>query len=366
MKIIVRFITKGASPSVRDAIKIAEHCEHYIEGSEYYVHFDTPNENLKKLLDIACSWKTTQVFVDDKEVNAKKLRNVLFCPSKLLCKGICDHIRIGWRKLDELLRKNQEDEKLIGIGNHGIVIEENTAFVDERTINDFAPFLEQIDEKKFRLEKDKLKEWINNEFDLELKYCEKINIEKILEIIDNLPEIFEEANISKVKATLRCPDKFFCKGICTHLKFGGLPLQEYLKNNVNNDVGIIEKHELQELINFLKPCKDEKKVELDKKKFKEFIEKKLSFEFEHCNVIDKNKTLSLIDKLPTKFEIIEYSLSHEMRDDNIDMANIPDEELIEEFEYLSEDKIRKFAKIFADVFEERLRKVLKEVMKNES
>ena len=359
MKIIVRFVTRGTSPSVKDAVKVAEHCEHYIEGSEYYVHFDAPDENLQKLLNIVGSWKTTQVFVDDKEVSAKKLQNVLFCPSKLLCKGICDHIRIGWRRLDEFLRKEKDDERLIGY--RAIIIEENMAFVDERTISDFAHFLEEIEEKKFRLEKDKLKEWINDEFYLELKYCEKINIEKILEIIDNLPEIFEEADISKVRNTLKCPDKFFCKGVCTHLKFGGLSIEEYLKNNVKKDVGIIDKHELQKLIDFLKPSGDEKIVELDKEKFKEFIEKELSFEFEHCKVIDKNKTLSLVDKLPVKLEIIEYPPIQGMYGDNLDRTSIySDEEFVEG---LSEGKIRKFAEIFADVFEERLRKILKEVMK---
>lgn len=367
MKIIIRFVTRVTSPSIKDAIKIAKNCKYYIEGSEYYVHFDTSDENLQKLLNIVGSWKTTRVFVDDEEVNAKELQKVLFCPSKSLCKGICDNIRIGWRRLDEFLRKEKNEERLIGYRR--ILIECNTAFLDdEEIVNDFGPFLEEIEKKKFRLEKDRLKEWINNEFSLELRYCEKINIEKILEIIDNLPDVFEVADISKVRDTLKCPDKFFCNGTCTHLKFGGLTIEEYLKNNVmEEDVGIIEKHELRKIIDFLKPSEDKKRVFLDKEKFKKFIEKKLSFEFEHCKIIDKDKTLNLIDGLPTKLEITEYSSMHRIYGNETETSSMySEEESIEEFEGLSDDEIRRFAEIFADVFEERLRKILKEIMKNKS
>ena len=71
-KIIVRFTTKTSSASLNDAIKLAEKCEHFIEGNFYFVHFDEPNNNLQKLLDLVKSWKTTQIFLNDNEVDVKR------------------------------------------------------------------------------------------------------------------------------------------------------------------------------------------------------------------------------------------------------------------------------------------------------
>lgn len=172
--IVVRFTTKTSSASLNDAIKIAEKCEHYTEGIFYFVHFDEPDANLQKLLELVKSWKTTQIFLDDQEVDVKTLFGTFFCEDKLLCDGICTHIRIGWMDLTDFAER--------------IRINKNVGFVDESSIKTLTPVLEKIGDKEFKLNKEKMLDWIKNEWFFELEHCPTINTQKMFDLVEKIPD----------------------------------------------------------------------------------------------------------------------------------------------------------------------------------
>jgi hypothetical protein len=176
-KIIVRFTTKTRSVSLNDAIKIAEECEHYKEANFYFVHFDEPNNSLQKLLDLIKSWKTTQVFLEDKEVDVKSFSNTFFCQDILLCGGICTHPRIGWMKLSDFL--------------DAIQVEKGIGYAEKYAIQSLTPFLEKIRANKFKLNKDKLIDYIKNEWFFELEHCPIINANETLELVNKFPDEIE-------------------------------------------------------------------------------------------------------------------------------------------------------------------------------
>lgn len=176
-KVVVRFNTKSQSMSIPDAINLAEDCEHYIEDKYYHVHFDEPYDNLKKLLDLIGSLKTTQIFLDDKEINSYTLKEVLFCRDKLLCDGICKHIQLGYYPLDNFTAP------LTGESGEGTI--------NEYEIRRLTPFLEKRGENEFFFGKEKLKEYIKDEYFFELEYCDKINLQKIIDLVDGIPNILK-------------------------------------------------------------------------------------------------------------------------------------------------------------------------------
>jgi len=179
-KIVVRFSKKTGSVTLNDAIKLAEKCEHYTEGDYYFVHFTEPDNNLQKLLDLIKSLKATQVSLDDAEVDVRTLYNTVFCPDKLLCEGICTHPKIGWMGLSDFLERVQ--------------IEKGVGYVDEFGIQSLTQFLEKTGDKKFKLNKDKLLEYVKTEWFFELEHCSVINAKKTLDLVNKLPDTIEVRN----------------------------------------------------------------------------------------------------------------------------------------------------------------------------
>lgn len=173
-KITVRFTAKTRSASLNDVINIAEKYEHHIEGNYYFVHFEEPDNNLKNLLKLIKRWASTQILLGDQEVNVQTVHDIFFCQDKLLCGGICTHPRIKWVKLSEFIER--------------IRIEEGVGFVDEYVIQSLTPFLEKIGDKEFKLNKEKMLDYIKNEWFFELEYCPLINIEKTLNLVKKYPD----------------------------------------------------------------------------------------------------------------------------------------------------------------------------------
>lgn len=179
--IVVRFTTKTSSASLNDAIKIAEKCEHYTEGIFYFVHFDEPDVNLQKLLELVKSWKTTKICLDDQEVDVKSLYGTFYCQDKLLCDGICTHPRIGWLKLNEFIKEIRTDK--------------NVGFVHASFIKPLTPFLEKTGDEEFKLNKEQILDWIKNEWFFELEHCPIINTQKIFDLVEKIPDKIKVRNI---------------------------------------------------------------------------------------------------------------------------------------------------------------------------
>ncbi|MHA1196622.1 MAG: hypothetical protein ACTSRH_16140 [Promethearchaeota archaeon] len=180
-KIVVRFTTKTWRSSLDDAISIAKKYKHEVKGNFYFVHFNDLSNNLKNLLDLVKSWKTTRIFLSDEEVNVKSFYNTFFCDEKLFCNGICLHLVIEWYNLINLIEKIKEMREI--------------GFSYGPLTKPFSLFLEQAGNNQFKLNKNKLSNIIKKELSFEFKNCPKINKEKMLNLINNLPERLESRDI---------------------------------------------------------------------------------------------------------------------------------------------------------------------------
>ena len=172
--IVVRFTTSTSSASLHDAIKIAEKGEYYIEGKFYFVHFEEPDTDLHKLLELVKSWRTTQILLDDQEVDVETLYDTFYCQDKLLCGGFCTHLRIGRINLSEFIKEIRTDK--------------NVGFVHTSSIKSLTPFLEKTGDEEFKLNKEQMLDWIKNEWFFELEHCPIINTQKIFDLVEKIPD----------------------------------------------------------------------------------------------------------------------------------------------------------------------------------
>ena len=183
-KIIVRFTTKSSSPSLSDAKLIAEKCdEHYYDGDFCFAHFEEPTQDLKKLLDLIGRWKTTKIHINDDEYPVSKVSGTIFCPQKLLCNGVCTHPTIGH---DSFVRFKKR-----------LDIEEDTGFLPsgpgrdwehERVFEHLTFCLTKEDDNKFRIDKDKLEDYVKDEYFFELEFCPIIKEQETLDLVRGLPD----------------------------------------------------------------------------------------------------------------------------------------------------------------------------------
>ncbi|MFX0138023.1 MAG: tetratricopeptide repeat protein [Candidatus Hodarchaeota archaeon] len=183
--VVLKFNSKSSGLGVKEACKIAERNKLQKEGNYYIVKFTELTKDLKKLLDLIGNLKYTTLLLDGTEVDLKKVKNILFCRDEKLCRGICRHIRIGWSPLDRLIN----------------------IFSDPRMgkvflVRELSDFIEKISDNEFKIERDFIKNYINDEYSLENQYCNKYDIEKIQKTINKLPEKFSISRTISM-ATLR-------------------------------------------------------------------------------------------------------------------------------------------------------------------
>ncbi len=123
-------------------------------------------------MDIVSRWKASKLFLDGKEVSFRKFKDAYFCDYKLICDGICNHIWLGRRSLQELQNILENKEKYVG------------AF----TISSLSDFLRKENDTTFTFDKNKNIDYIKDNYSFEIDYCDKIKTEEIFNIVEKLPE----------------------------------------------------------------------------------------------------------------------------------------------------------------------------------
>jgi len=180
-KVVVRFTTKSSSPSLSDAKSIAERCdEHYYDGDFCFAHFEEPTQDLKNLLDLISRWKTTKIYVNDEEYPVSKVSGTIFCPAKLLCDGVCTHPTIGHRSLARF------KERLDIEGDTGFFSAPDWEY--ERVFEHLTLYLTKEGDNKFKIDKDKLEDYVKDEYFFELEFCPIINEKATLDLVRDLPD----------------------------------------------------------------------------------------------------------------------------------------------------------------------------------
>jgi len=173
-KITVRFTSQTTSASLYDAMELSKKHEHHIKNNFCFVHFEKADDDLEKLLSIVKAWRTTKTFLEDQEIDKLLLFKTFFCKDKKLCGGLCTHPLVGFLNLSSILEK--------------IRIKKGVGFAYEWGIKPLKAFLEKTGDKEFKLNKEKLLDYIKNEYSFELENCQIINTEKTLGLVEEIPD----------------------------------------------------------------------------------------------------------------------------------------------------------------------------------
>lgn len=175
------FSSKVSSPNKDKVIKIAEKNNAILDKSGLYkVPFESITPDFLKLLSLCSGWSSTELYIDDNEVNIRELDSVLICYNKESCNGICDKIKFNEfyslsNMIDTIRRVDSGDywdpERL------KIQLEGSDIFL-------------KIKNNSYKVDKVKLKEKIQKQLEYPIKFCDKIKTELTLKQLDNLPDKF--------------------------------------------------------------------------------------------------------------------------------------------------------------------------------
>ncbi len=179
LKITFQFNSRSSGQNVPAAKAIAEKCNGIIEDRFYKIQFDSPeDDNLKRLYELVGKLKGSQISIDDGEpISAPKIFNAVNCQSKLLCKGLCNHVLFGYYPI------NQIAEIYTDYIEKGVL-----SISDERLIRRLSNFLVPIEENRFRINKELFLTHFQSETEMESILCPKYKLKKIESEIDKLPD----------------------------------------------------------------------------------------------------------------------------------------------------------------------------------
>ena len=182
MKVKFQFNSKSSGQGVPEAISLTKKCNGSLDNKFYVIEFDSPQDkNLWKFFDLVGNLKGSVIEIDDGEpINAVKFFHAVNCQDKLLCKGICKHLNLGYYSIDEFVQVNLRN------------IEDNILkTTDANLIRYLNDFLEPISENCFKLNKELLIEYAKIEMSMEEQFCEKYDFEKLRNTINSLPSKVE-------------------------------------------------------------------------------------------------------------------------------------------------------------------------------
>ncbi len=104
-----------------------------------------------------------------------------------------------------------------------------------------------------------------------------------------------------------CPEKFFCKGICRHVKLGYYNILDFLdrhsENIENNVFSTSEQVLIRILTQFLEQI-EENRFRLNKKLFLEHLLQQTEMENRFCDKFNINKAQREIENLPNEIKLV--------------------------------------------------------------
>jgi len=182
MKVKFQFNSKSSGQNVPEAIALAKSLDARLENRFLVMEFDSPQDkNLQKLYQLVGGLKGSMITLDDGEpINASKFFLAVECQDKLLCKGICKHVRVGYYPIDQFL--------ISSIPNI-----ENGVFKtpDVENIRHLTSFLEPITENRFKFNKELFFQHAIEDTILENQFCDKFEVNSLKEEIEKLPDEIE-------------------------------------------------------------------------------------------------------------------------------------------------------------------------------
>lgn len=182
MKVKFQFNSRSSGQSVPEAISLANNLRAKLENKFYVIEFDSPQDkNLQRLYQLVGGLKGSIITLDDGEpINASKFFNTINCQEKLLCKGICKHVRMGYYPIDQFLISATPSIE------NGVL---HTS--DVGMVRYLSNFLEPINENRFKFNKELFLRHAIEETILEIQFCDKFDVNNLKVEIERLPDEIE-------------------------------------------------------------------------------------------------------------------------------------------------------------------------------
>ena len=182
MKIKFQFNAKSSGQGVPEAITITNKCGGVLDNKFYVIEFANPRDkNLVKLFNLVGNLKGSVIVINDGEpVNAVKFFSAVNCQDKLLCKGACKHLRLGYYSVDQFAQAhapNIEGEVLKASG--------------QDLFRSLSNYLDPISDNLFKFNKQLFLDHANIELTMEKQFCEKYDFAKFTDYVNNLPSEIE-------------------------------------------------------------------------------------------------------------------------------------------------------------------------------
>jgi tetratricopeptide (TPR) repeat protein len=176
MDITVVFNGDRITESKKVAIEIANDHGAVKSGGMFKVKFDKKSHDLIKLLYLCMTWKLSHVLINGKQMPASDVYDVLTCDEKRECNGKCQRGYPGYIDLIDEIGACVKNEDC-----------------DSDWIQEILPDLDSFEKQpdgSFKINKTKLKNNIEKKYAIPISVCEKIDINKIFNQIDELPDVF--------------------------------------------------------------------------------------------------------------------------------------------------------------------------------
>ncbi|MHA1252751.1 MAG: hypothetical protein ACTSRP_22380 [Candidatus Helarchaeota archaeon] len=204
-KITIKFNAKSRSKNAKKALELLrDYPLEMIDEKFCKVEMDLSETILKELIKIVRKLKGTTILIENEEINWKKFLSIFFCPYKSTCDGICKHIEIKtyWKLPDgsnydqhEWIKLDQMSGCISDNGRFGVLIKRYN-YISQRI---FFDFLQEIGWQEYLLDKEKIMKYIQENYFLEQKYCEKFSIKKIIQYIEELPSILKTSYKNEIE-----------------------------------------------------------------------------------------------------------------------------------------------------------------------
>lgn len=213
MAISLIFYEKPKSAGKQKAIELVSGIPHQLKDGKYFIKSDIVTPELKKIVSLAFYWKTTELFINEKEINTKEFQQIFGCYQGSSCNGACywyfgkyynyirDAIRGYWVDADNL--KN-------------------------------CPFLEYKENNEFHFDREAFNQYTAEISEI-LQFCDYFNIGLTYEKFNEIPEYFKLINNGNIENDY---DEDFDKGIIPNeellKKFdkSNLPIQYSINNSI--------------------------------------------------------------------------------------------------------------------------------------
>ncbi len=172
MAVTLIFYEKPKTASKQRAIELVSDIPYFYKDGKYIIKSEYLTPQFKKAVLLAGNWKTTELIINEKEIDIKEFQRIASCFNGRFCNGIC-HLFFG-RIYNEI--------------SHAIKWGGDLDYIMDSIKN--CPFIVHIENDKYRFDREVFNQYFSDASDL-LQFCDYFNEESTLEKFNEIPEHFK-------------------------------------------------------------------------------------------------------------------------------------------------------------------------------